>query len=501
MSPVLRPRTKTARGFLGRSGGRWGRVPQPPAWYSTSVQACGIYPFASGAARPTSGAPLGRDMITKTWVAADPDSLYRTGVISSASMMLMGINGVGKSSTAQTMMLGMVGRGMTPAWWDPIKGEHTALARALGSTIVQVSPSGDRLNLLDAGPLGNAAERIGGKTGGELRRLARDKAVDLVKIVATISRGNPLEDVELAVLEALTDEAFGRPGARSADLYKNFQSPSEQLLADVGYGSVERFHDRFRRLKDTLWAMLTGELGQLISGDRNVRFDAGNPAGFCFDTSAISQSKTKLLSAAMLSTWSIGMDAIDAHWELAQHEAAIALEAAQAGEEYVPQVFWRGYVTCMDEFWWPLRSVPGMVDKVDTLSRTNRSKGTADIRITHGPKDFESLPNANDRQAARGLVERSGLIALMALTREDLRTLRDRSNVALTDQEIELVGGFNAAKSWKGAARAGAGSRVSPPPGAGKVLLKVPERVGIPIDMVQTSVQKRHHNTDERFRE
>lgn len=492
---------KTAKGFAGHGGGRWGNVPQPPDWYTTSVQLCGIYPFGAGSARPTDGAPLGRDMIADTAICTDPEALYRAGVISSPSMMVFGINGVGKSSTVQTMALGMVGRGMTLASFDPMKGEHTALTEALGGTVLQVGPNGSRLNILAPGPLGLAAEIIGGEIGEELAALARHKAVQQTQLMARISRGKSLSDIEDTVLAAVvaTAQAASRRPV-TADLLKVFDAPSELVLSESRQTTAPRFHKRFAELGETLSSMLAGEMGQLLGGADAIEFDPGNPGGFCFDTSGISQSNTRLLSAAMLGTWSLGMDAIDAHWELAQHEARLAAETPG----YEPKVHWGGYVTLMDEFWFPMRNCPGIVDLADALSRTNRGKGVTEIKITHSPKDFLSLPNKADRETARGFAERSGVLGLMSLTEEDLRELSKVKK--LTEEEIALVASFNASQSWGGRRKrrrsvpGHSTGKATPPPGAGKILLKVEGRVGIPIQMLQTSIQEQVHIADQRFR-
>ncbi|GAA1821384.1 ATP-binding protein [Agromyces neolithicus] len=509
-SPFRTPSlAKTARGFAGRFGGRWGTVPQPPQWYTTSVQVCGVYPYSAGSARPTDGAPLGRDRRVGTAVCTDHESLYRAGVISSPSMMLFGINGVGKSSTAQTILLGQAARGITLGVHNPIKaGEHTALIRALGGPVWEVGPSASnhKINLLAPGPLGEAARRIGGDTGRELEHLARDKAIQLTQLIARTTRGEPLHDIEDAVLEALVDDARTR-NARpaTAHLLEAFSSPSERVLGIAGYNDAGAFYERHRRLGETLRAMLSGEMGRMLGGDADtVQYDPGNPGGWCFDTSAIPESNTKLLSAAMLSSWSLGMDIIDAHWELAKHERQLAERAAREGELYTPKVTWRGYSTLMDEFWYPIRACEGIVDRVDRLSRTNRSIGSADMKVTHSPKDMLSLPNPADREKARGLAERAGLLGLMALTREDLEMLsRVRS---LTEKEIDTVAGFNSSPSWSKpkaprGARRDAAAKPPAPPGAGLILLKVPERVGIEVQMLQTSVQANLHVTDTRYRE
>lgn len=508
--PAHRLLTRTARGYAGKLGGRWGMVPQPPESFSTSVQACGLYPFGAGSYRPVDGAPLGEDLITHTAIATDHEALYRAGHITSPSMYLFGINGVGKSSTAQTLILGMVGRGMAPAIFDPIKGEHVAMARALGSDVWEVGDGAgkDRLNLLSPGPLGAAANRIGGVIGEELLTLALKKAVTLTQLCVDVARGAPSSAMENLVIETIVQTAIDRnPRPATRDLVDVFMHPSERMLAKSGHRDAESFWQRFsgeNGLGETLRTLVDGEMGVLLGGTDSIEFTPGNPAGFCFDTSSINESNTKLLSAAMLSTWSLGMDAIDAHWELAQHESRLAEEAQQAGEQYEPAVRWGGYTTLMDEFWYPMRACPGMVDHVDKLSRTNRSKGTAELKVTHSTKDAESLPNEEDRTKARGLAERSGVIGLMALARTDLKEL---SKVRpLTEKEIDLVAGFSADPGWAGGriedalvARSDDG-KLPPPPGAGKILLKLPERIGIPVQVRQSPTQRRYHVTDKRYR-
>lgn len=153
MKPAMHMRT--SRGLAGFGGGRWGKVPQPPQWYSTSAQLPGVYPFAAGTSRPNIGAPLGRDMHVGTAVCGDPQTWYRSGLISSASMMLFGLNGNGKSSLGGRFMYSMAARGIAPAVFDPIKNEHGDAVAAMGGNVIRVGPdSTDKINLLDLGALG-----------------------------------------------------------------------------------------------------------------------------------------------------------------------------------------------------------------------------------------------------------------------------------------------------------------------------------------------------------
>lgn len=495
----LVPRSRAASGFLGRGGGRWGRVPAAPQWYSSTVQVNGIYPFVAGTARPTSGAPLGRDMLTNTAVAVDHHSLYMDGVTSSPSMMLYGINGVGKSSTAQLIVLSQMARGMIPAIQNPLKrNEHTPLVERSGGAVFDLGPNArHRFNLLSRGPLGKAAERIGGAVGEELRVLAAWKVVQQAQMVLRISRGHQLDDIDDAVIEAMVDEVLSREARPvTGDLKRAFDSPSDRVLAVAGQEDAAAFRRRFERLGESIRAMLGGDLGRLLGGENSVEIEPGNRGGFCFDTSSIPHTATKLLSTAMLLSWSLSADAIDAHWELARNEASMAEAASELGDTYEPAVVWTGYTSMRDEFWYPMRSVPGIVDLADALGRSNRSVGTADMMITHSPKDMLSLRDPEDREKARGLTERSGLIGLMALTREDLESLSEVRS--LTREEIQQVLSFNAAQSW--GSTFAAGSSHAAPPGAGKLLLKVEGRPGVPVKVTRTETQAGLHVTDERFR-
>jgi hypothetical protein len=494
-----KPRTLVPTGYAGPGGGQWSRVPSGSLWYASSVQANGLYPFTAGTARPVSGAPCGIDLHTGTAVALDHHAFYQEGVISSPSMFLFGINGVGKSSTAQTMTLGMMGRGMIPAVFNPLKsGEHTPLVEEAGGSVFEFGPNArHQLNLLSQGPLGQAASRIGGPVGEELRDLAMWKVTKQAQLALRVNRKKPLSDIEDALVEGLVKGILSKnaqPVTRDLDLA--FSEPSPDILALARVDSSEEFRTEFRDLGRSITALLSGDIGRLLGGTESIEIDPGNRGGFCFDTSSIPSQATELMSTAMLMSWSLGMDSIDAHWEIAKAEAQKAAEAAEVGDVYVPAVKWSGYTTLMDEFWYPIRSTPGIVDHVDALSRSNRSKGTAEMKVTHSPKDMLSLKDPEDREKARGLAERSGLLGLMALTQEDVEELAKIK--PLTDKEIKMVVGFNAASSW--GTGPGAGDASSAPPGAGKVLFKVEGRPGVAVKMIQTPTQKNFHITDERFR-
>ena len=68
-----------ARGWPGRGGGSSANLQPADEWRGTTVQVCGLWPFASDGRRPTIGVPLGRNLLTGATVCCDPiHGLFRT---------------------------------------------------------------------------------------------------------------------------------------------------------------------------------------------------------------------------------------------------------------------------------------------------------------------------------------------------------------------------------------------------------------------------------------
>lgn len=65
----------------------------------------------------------------------------------------------------------------------------------------------------------------------------------------------------------------------------------------------------------------------------------------------------------------------------------------------------------MDEISEALRAGPGMVERFDQLTRLNRHYGVGQIMCTHTMKDLYALATEEDREKARGLIERSGMVS------------------------------------------------------------------------------------------
>ncbi|MCP3425175.1 ATP-binding protein [Rothia sp. AR01] len=510
--PAIIPVQKdTRRGAKGVHGGAWDRVAQPRRWMETDRDMSGMYPFIAGTNRPRRGAPIGYDMTTGTAVAMDHLSLYSAKAITAPAAMLFGLNGYGKSSLSLLVAGSLNATGTPLAIFDPIKGEYVQYAEEAGAKVFQLGPTGGRskINPMDPGPLTAAGQMIGGEVGESMINDGVKKVVSNVVALIRINRGmeKVLDDseetmIKLAVEHVMATEKMPSLGA----LMAFFDHPSERAIQAAGLhtGEEEKFKTIYLSLYRSIASLVYGELSEIFS-ETGMSIDPGNPAGFCFDSSAIPTGDSKMISATMMSTWRLGMDAIDAHWELAQHELRLAAEAAAAGDHYTPKTVWRGYSSLMDEFWFPIRMAQGMINEADHLSRTNRSKGVGEWKVTHSPKDFAMLSTESERNIAKDLMKRCGLWVMMAMSDDDLAALSEVR--PLTHVEMSRVSSFTAgsqglenASNYKTASGlAPTADHSAPPAGAGKALWKVGESMGIPVKSPKPATLKSTHITDARF--
>ncbi len=54
----------------------------------------------------------------------------------------------------------------------------------------------------------------------------------------------------------------------------------------------------------------------------------------------------------------------------------------------------------MDELWRPMRAAPRMVQRIDSLTRLNRTKGAGTMKCTHTISDLLALGSEEERQKA-----------------------------------------------------------------------------------------------------
>lgn len=479
----------SARGFRGRGGGRWRVLPIPKSYRGTTVQVCGMWPFAAGSGRPSVGVPVGIDIETGATVCCDPFAWFEAGLISSASMSVFGLQGLGKSSWTVRQILGLADRGIVPIIAGDLKGEYTSVTQAMKGQVLSFG-LGQKLNILDPGALLEAARRIGGTGGDELTGWAAERAGEVVAALVQIVRREALEDWENALIRRairllLADhiEQGGLPPILP-DLVNLLLHPTQALLDSVLADSPEEYRAQTKRLNRSLQAVVDGPLGTTFSGQTTERISLDAPA-VSIDISVVAKQSDDVLAAIMLATWSE---------VTATTEASNALtDAGLAPQRYV--------MTVMDEMWRVMRlQGANLVEKADGITRLQRNDGAGNIFITHSMKDFSSMASEAENMKARGFAERSGIIVTAGLAVPDLRELSKVKR--LSEKEISTVSSWATPAGWQARTVVDpetGKTRPATPPGAGKVLIKVGDRAGIQTQVVLTQTELDLHDTNSRW--
>lgn len=468
------------RGWHGPGGGRVGYMDPPTMWRATTVQACGMWPFAAGSGAPMTGVPLGQHLFTGATVCGDPLNWFtRARYISNPSLFMLGMPGLGKSTLINRMLIGLAATGVVPLVLGDLKPDYADTVRALGGQVISIGRGRGGINVLDPGAMGAAATKIGGEAGEILKSEAHGRVLNMVAALITIVRGRPMDDHEQSVLSAVLHHLRERtPTGRTVllpDVLRVLtEGPDRVRTVTLDRGDDTRYRDAVDPLHRSLLGILDGPLGGTFASETSSHIDPNAPA-VCIDISGIGEADTQLTAAAMLAAWSDGLGTVAASHALA--DAGLA-----------PR---RWFFTVLDELWRPLRAASGIVDRIDALTRLNRSLGLGDAKITHTLKDAESLGSDADRAKARGFVERAGMVVCAGLPKSEMEDLG--KVVGLGRNEIELVSSWSSPPGW------GVDDDNKEPPGRGRFLIKVGGRPGIPIKVAITDAERRLHNTNTRW--
>ncbi|MET7772085.1 hypothetical protein [Nocardia sp. NPDC005366] len=484
------PTQLTDRGYRGPGGGRATVVPTTPEWRATTVQVAGLWPFSVGASAPTVGTPVGSHYITGAPVHFDPMSWFLKGFITAPIAFVLALNGFGKSSLIRRMVTGAVAAGETVLCMGDTKPDYRDLVERLGGQVVDVGYGHGTLNPLDVGALGDIVERL---TDPDQRRqvTARVEAgqVNIVAGLIELVRGSRVADYEEVLIAAGLRELYG-----PANEFTHDRPPLlEDLLAVISTGGeqMRRFAEEddepsyrasTKTLRRSLRALVEGPFGAIFNGPTTTRLDLASPA-VCVDVSRIPEGDTKLLAAVLMVCWSEGFGAVAAAHALSDAGLAPA----------------RTFEVVMDEIWRVLGVGEFMVDRVDALTRLNRTLGTGLIMCSHTIKDLAAFDSAAAQAKALGFFERARAKIIGPVGPEEID--RIRSAVGITDTEKLLV------TSWA-APRPPTDDDLDPgrretPPGTGCYLLKTGEAAepGVAFRMTFTPTERASqiHNTNRRF--
>jgi hypothetical protein len=426
------------------------------------------------------GVPLGRQLSNGATLCCDPISWFqRADLINNPSALVLGKPGLGKSTLIRRMVLGLAGYGVFPMVLGDLKPDYVDLVSALGGQIIRLGRGLGSLNVLDPGESAAAAAKLTGEPRRRLQAEAHGRRLNMLAALVTVIRGQPVADTERTILNAalrvLDERHEGVPVL--PDLIRVIdQGPEALQTVTLSRGSEERYRSAVDPLHLSLLGLLDGAMGETFSRPTTTPIRLDSPGGVCIDISGIDDLDVELQAAVLLACWSDGFGAV---------EAAHAL--ADAGLE--PQ---RHFFVVLDELWRVLRAGRGLVDRVDALTRLNRTRGMGQVMITHTMNDLLALPDPSDQMKAKGFAERAGMVICGGLPQAEMATLNEV--VKLSQAEQQMVVDWSTPPSWDPDL-----NRDGEPPGRGRFLVKVGGRPGLPFRVELTDIEMAVNDTNKRW--
>ncbi|MEJ3743153.1 hypothetical protein WEI85_07690 [Actinomycetes bacterium KLBMP 9797] len=460
-----------AWGWRRRDAGRAVHVSPGVEYQATTVQAAGLYPFTAGSGSPLLGVPIGRHQLWGESVLLDPFEWLAAGLITNTGMFVLGQPGAGKSALAKRLVMGMAATGAQILVLGDTKPDYSRVVRHLDGQVIRVGRGLDRINPLDAGPLGTALSRMSGPDADQLRLEVRGRRLTLLVALCTLVRdGGRVSNTEEVVLGRVVDLFAERHTGDPVlpDVLAVLDQGPDTIRAAARATSLADYRRRVDDLVATLRLLCEGTLAGVFDAHTSTPIDLSAKA-VSIDISRVAAAGDKLVAAAMLSTWSYGYAVIDA--------AAVLAEQGLAPR--------RRHLAVMDELWRALRGAPGLVEPADALTRLSRNLGVAQIMLTHSLDDLDALASDEDRAKGRGMAERCAIKVLAALPGRELERISQM--VRLSGPERDMVSSWAAPEALVPGATH---------PGRGKYLLKTGERAGMPVALHLVGDELTLYDTD-----
>ena len=467
----------------------------PPAWgwkvpfagRAAHVAAAPEYQVDDDSGMPGPSLPWGgaADGRVPQWAGTEPRARWSAGTrwpgrgpgwSPTLRHVVLGQPGTGKSTLVKRLVTGAVATGTVALILGDTKPDYAMLTRHLDGQVIRIGRGLDRINPLDAGPLGQALRRMSGPDADVLRWEVRSRRLSLLMALCTLVREGQVTNAEEVILGRAVDLIDERlaPAREPAvpDVLAVIEQGPDTLRSAARCATAEQYQRRVSDLVFTLDLLCTGSLAGVFDGPTTRPIDLEAPA-VSVDISRVGAAGDKLLTAAMLCTWAYGFGMADAAAALA--ELGIA-----------PR---RSYVAVIDELWRALRGAPGLVEYADSLTRLNRAKGMASIMITHSLADLDALATEEDRAKARGFADRCAITVLARLPPRELARVHEIT--PLTEPEQELVTSWSAPESWQpGGAH----------PGRGKVPHQGRAGLGVPVELGLVGPERELYDTDQAIR-
>jgi hypothetical protein len=412
------------RGYAKPFNGRAPRIPNLPAFRSSTGQVQGLYPWLYGKSLPPVGAYLGVDCLTGGAFSCHPIEWLHRGLITNPNLFITGVPGSGKSATIKGLALRLLTYGVKTFVLGDIKNEYAKVARALGVEPVELGPGlPTRLNPLDSGPLGQHLPTDPIELRDRLAEIHR-RRITLLSSLLEVRLDRKLDPTEEAALAYAIKDVAGEHDGRTnlvdptiPQVWAALRDPHKDMVDELRADSVKELRERIRPAADALGNMVQGSLSGLFDGPTTVKLDFDAP----IQTVNLERMKgrgdeTVAMTPACASSW--GQTAID------NPNGPVRL-------------------VIRDELWRAMR-IPAMVRKLDADLRLSRSNGTIEVLSTHRLSDFEAVGAAGSEEVAiaKGLISSCDVRICLAQDTAPLAMTRDA--IGLTDTECQHIA------SWTG---------------------------------------------------
>ncbi|WP_242588159.1 ATP-binding protein [Streptomyces albidoflavus] len=457
-------------GWGGRFGGRGSVEDRGTVYTGPTAQVAGLYPFLLGAGLPPQGVPVGRDMLTGELVCVDPSG-WTGRMTTNPGVWVMSQPGAGKSALVKRICLVYSAYGHMVCVPGDVKGEYSELVRGLGGSVVTIGSGSGRINPLDSGPLRGRLDSLPAERRDALRDILNGRRLETLGALLSTNNGlgRAPSEVERSALNTAVTLAAAASGADPIvpDVITVLRQAPEALRTKLA-AEGDTYRDLTRSVIAGLDNLCDGPLKGLFDGPTTSELDLEAPA-VSVDISALRARGNDVVSAGMIATWAYAYSSVDSARSVGMMNRKLVLP--------------------MDEMWRALRSGPGLVDAMDSISRLNRTTDDVTLYVTHSLLDAESLPTEQDRAKARGLMDRCDTWIIGASSSEELKRVTGKRT--LTEQEMAMI------ESWSSATSTGLdASSDYVHPGRGKYMIKIGTRPGIAAATRLTDTERRLYHTD-----
>lgn len=466
-------------GWAGRGGGGALQLEVAPEWRGTTVQVCGLWPFAAGSAAPLVGAPIGKHLLNSSTVCADPINWFMNQLVDQPSAFILARPGKGKSSLGRRLVIALAAQGVVPIVMADLKPDYVDLMGpdALAGDIIPVGRGRGSINPLDPGPVAGILERMSPDARAAAVEQQRARQVAAVQSLIELLAHAPLGTRAQSLLSKAVRLCFERhENPRLSDLLELIQQrPNELRRIALDRDDTDLYDTAVQGLVEGLMACgPDGPFGSVFSEHTTRPMRIGRPT--VFDVSSIGDQDRMLQAAAQAICWSYASSAVDT--------VKVAAEDGVMADIT--------HFLVMDELWRILRAAPTMIDLVDTLTRLNRQRHVGQVMITHTMDDLRVPGDDAMTQRAWGFVERSALVFMGGLADREMGNLREV--FAISTAEADMI------RSWSEEATIDPRTnRATAPPGQGCFLLKTGRAPGVPFQMQMTPAERAVNDTNKRW--